>query len=405
MSFTQALSGLNAQQEKLGVVGNNIANSQTVGFKNSNVQFADVFANSRVGLGVRTSAVLQDFSQGSIESSTRNLDVAIAGEGFFRFQQTSGEIAYSRNGQLTMTADGRLINAQGAQIMGYPADEDGNVQEGGNVVPLQIPPGDLQANASSELRLSLNLNSGQPVIDADFNPNNASTYNYSTNATVFDSQGNARNLTLYFTKTAPNEWDVNGRLSGGPAGAETYDVDLGSLTFTQNGTLAQDNANNAVFSDGEFGAGNPLAELDIDLSFEGTTQFASDSTVNDTIQDGYSSGALVGITIEEDGTVMRNYSNEQSRASGQITLVTFRNPEGLRPTGDNLWAATGTSGQELLGAPGAGLRGLIQPSAIETSNVDLARELVDMIIAQRSYQANSQTISTQDELLQTIINL
>ncbi|GGW69984.1 flagellar hook protein FlgE [Vreelandella hamiltonii] len=405
MSFTQALSGLNAQQEKLGVVGNNIANSQTVGFKNSNVQFADVFANSRVGLGVRTSAVLQDFSQGNIESTTRNLDLAIAGEGFFRFQQTNGEIAYSRNGQLTMTADGRLINAQGAQIMGYPADADGNVQEGGNVIPLQIPPGDLQANATSELSLSLNLNSGQPVIDAAFNPNNANTYNYSTNATVFDSQGNARNLTLYFTKTAPNEWDVNGRLSGGPAGADTYDIDLGSLSFTQNGTLAQDNANNAVFANGEFGAGNPLAELDIDLSFEGTTQFASDSTVNDTIQDGYSSGALVGITIEEDGTVMRNYSNEQSRASGQVTLVTFRNPEGLRPDGDNLWAATASSGQELLGAPGAGLRGLIQPNAIETSNVDMARELVDMIVAQRAYQANSQTISTQDELLQTIINL
>lgn len=251
MSFTQALSGLNAQQEKLGVVGNNIANSQTVGFKNSNVQFADVFANSRVGLGVRTSAVLQDFSQGNIESTTRNLDLAIAGEGFFRFQQTNGEIAYSRNGQLTMTADGRLINAQGAQIMGYPADADGNVQEGGNVIPLQIPPGDLQANATSELSLSLNLNSGQPVIDAAFNPNNANTYNYSTNATVFDSQGNARNLTLYFTKTAPNEWDVNGRLSGGPAGADTYDIDLGSLSFTQNGTLAQDNANNAVFANGE----------------------------------------------------------------------------------------------------------------------------------------------------------
>ncbi|MDG4813628.1 flagellar basal body FlgE domain-containing protein, partial [Hydrogenovibrio sp. 3SP14C1] len=119
-----------------------------------------------------------------------------------------------------------------AQIMGYPADADGNVQEGGNVIPLQIPPGDLQANATSELSLSLNLNSGQPVIDAAFNPNNANTYNYSTNATVFDSQGNARNLTLYFTKTAPNEWDVNGRLSGGPAGADTYDIDLGSLSFT-----------------------------------------------------------------------------------------------------------------------------------------------------------------------------
>lgn len=405
MSFTQALSGLNAQQEKLGVVGNNIANSQTVGFKSSNVQFADVFANSRVGLGVRTSAVLQNFSQGNIESTNRNMDLAIAGEGFFRYQQTNGEVGYSRNGQLTMTADGRLVNAQGAQIMGYPADAEGNVQEGGNVVAMEIPPGDLPANATTELDISLNLNSGQPVIAAAFDADNANTYNYSTNATVFDSQGNARNLSVYFTKTAANEWEVNGRLSGGPADGGTYDVALGSLSFTQNGTLQADNSTNAIFNNNEFGGGNPLAALDIELSFEGTTQFASESTVNDTIQDGYTSGALVGITIEEDGTIMRNYSNEESRAAGQVTLVTFRNPEGLRPEGDNLWVATGTSGQELLGAPGAGLRGLIQPSAIETSNVDMARELVDMIVAQRAYQANSQTISTQDELLQTIINI
>ncbi|WP_249979037.1 flagellar hook protein FlgE [Vreelandella olivaria] len=405
MSFSQALSGLSAQQQKLGAIGNNIANSQTVGFKSSDVQFADVFATSRIGLGVRTSTVLQNFNQGNIESTSRNLDLAIAGEGFFRFQQTNGEIGYSRNGQLTMTADGRLVNAQSAQIMGYPADAEGNVQVGGNVVPLQIPPGDLEANASTQLNVSLNLDAGQPVITASFDANNANTYNYSTNATVFDSQGNARNLSIYFTKTASNEWDVNGRLSGGPSDGGTYDVDLGSLVFTQNGTLQADNTVPALFNTDEFGDGNPLATLDIDLSFEGSTQFASQSTVNDTTQDGYTSGALVGITIEEDGTIMRNYSNEESRAAGQVALVTFRNPEGLRPDGDNLWAATGASGQELIGAPGAGLRGLIQPSAIETSNVDMASELVDMIIAQRAYQANSQSISTQDELLQTIINL
>lgn len=405
MSFSQALSGLGAQQQKLGSIGNNIANSQTVGFKSSNVQFADVFAESRIGLGVRTSTVQQNFSQGNIESTSRGMDLAIAGDGFFRFQQTNGEIGYSRNGQLNMTADGRLVNAQGSQIMGYPADAEGNVQEGGNAVPLEVPPGDLPANATTDLNVSLNLNSGQPVIAAAFNPDNANTYNYSTNATVFDSQGNARNLTLYFTKTADNNWDVNGRLSGGPADGGVYDVDLGELVFNQNGTLQADNTGNATFAANEFGDGNPLAELDIDLSFEGSTQFANSSTVNDTIQDGYTAGALVGISIEEDGTVMRNYSNEQSRASGQITLVTFRNPEGLRPEGDNLWTATASSGQELLGAPGAGLRGLIQASAIETSNVDMARELVDMIVAQRAYQANSQTISTQDELLQTIINL
>lgn len=405
MSFSQALSGLSAQQQKLGAVGNNIANSQTVGFKSSNVQFADVYAESRIGLGVRTSTVQQNFSQGNVESTNRNMDLAIAGEGFFRFQQTNGEVGYSRNGQLTMTADGRLVNAQGAQIMGYPADAEGNVQAGGNVQGMQIPPGDLQANATTELGVSLNLDSGQPVITAAFDANNANTYNYSTNATVFDSQGNARNLSLYFTKTADNQWAVNGRMTGGPAGGGTYDLSLGGLVFNQNGTLQADNSTAAQFDDNEFGAGNPFAELNIAMSFQGSTQFANDSTVNNTVQDGYTSGALVGITIENDGTIMRNYSNEQSRAAGQIALVNFRNPEGLKPEGDNLWSATGASGQELIGAPGTGLLGMIEPSAIETSNVDMARELVDMIIAQRAYQANSQTISTQDELLQTIINL
>ncbi|MCE7520755.1 flagellar hook protein FlgE [Vreelandella titanicae] len=405
MSFSQALSGLSAQQQKLGAVGNNIANSQTVGFKSSNVQFADVYAESRIGLGVRTSRVQQDFSQSNIESTNRNMDLAISGEGFFRFQQPNGEVGYSRNGQLTMTADGRLVNAQGAQIMGYAADAEGNVQAGGNVQPMQVQPGDLQANATTELDISLNLDSGQPVITEAFDATDANTYNYSSPATVFDSQGNARNLTLYFTKTAANEWDVNGRMTGGPAGADIYDVDLGSLTFNQNGTLATDNSTDAVFNNSEFGAGNTFEELNIAMSFEGSSQFADDSVVKTTEQDGYSSGALVGITIENDGTIMRNYSNEQSRAAGQIALASFRNPEGLKPEGNNLWTTTGASGEELVGAPGAGLLGLIEPSAVETSNVDMARELVDMIVAQRAYQANSQTISTQDELLQTIINL
>ncbi|WP_447554860.1 flagellar hook protein FlgE [Vreelandella sp. EE22] len=407
MSFSQALSGLNAQREKLGAIGNNIANSQTVGFKSTSVQFADVYAQSRIGLGVRTAAVLQDFSQGNVESSSRNMDLAISGEGFFRFQQPNGNVGYSRNGQLTMTPTGDLVNAQGARIMGYPADANGNVQAGGNVQPMQVPPGDLQASATTGLAMSLNLDSGQPVIGAAFDAANANTYNYSTNATVFDSQGNARNLSLYFTKTGDNQWAVNGRLSGGPAGGGTYDRALGNLAFNQNGTLnaAATNINNAAFNDTEFGAGNPLEALNIAVDFEGSTQFANASTVNNTVQDGYTSGSLVGISIENDGTIMRNYSNEQSRAAGQITLVSFRNPEGLRPEGDNLWTATGSSGQELINVPGTGLVGLIQAGATETSNVDLAQELVNMIIAQRSYQANSQTISTQDELLQTIINL
>ncbi|MDR5875298.1 flagellar hook protein FlgE [Halomonas sp. CUBES01] len=432
MSFSQALSGLNAQQDKLGAVGNNIANSQTVGFKSSNVQFADVYAESRIGLGTRTSAVLQNFSQGNIESSNRNMDLAIAGEGFFRFQQPNGEVGYSRNGQLTMTAEGDLVNAQGAQIMGYPADDDGNIQGGGDVEALSVDAGDLAASATTELDVSLNLDAEEEVIDptpagADINAEaianglDSSQYSYSTNGTIYDSQGNARNLTMYFTKIGANDWRVDARMSGGPAGAPNYafeDVAGADFGFTTDGRLNDaftafdldlDNPTDIRDADGNAVAnsefGPTLTSQQIQVDFPDTTQFANSSTVNDLSQDGYTSGSLVGVTIEDDGSIMRNYSNEESRAAGQIALVSFRNPEGLSPDGDNLWTATGSSGQELVGAPGTGQRGLIEPGAVETSNVDMAGELVDMIVAQRAYQANSQTISTQDELLQTIINL
>lgn len=412
MSFSQALSGLNAQQQKLGAAGNNIANSQTVGFKSSNVQFADVFAESRIGLGTRVAATVQDFSQGNIESSNRNMDLAIAGEGFFRFEKPSGEIGYSRNGQLTMQPNGDLVNAQGARLMGYAADEAGNVQAGGDVEALRVASGDLEANATTELDLSLNLDSGVEALDVgDFDSTDASTYNFSTNATIFDSQGNARNLSAYFIKdaNATNQWAVRGRISGGPESAETYEgLELGTLEFNQDGTLATDNsADIEITNQGEFGNGDPFPfeNLSIEPSFDGSTQFANTSTVNDISQNGYSSGSLVGVTFQQDGTIQRNYSNEQSLAAGQVALVSFRNEEGLKPEGDNLWAETGDSGEALIGAPGTGQRGLIEPSAVETSNVQLAEQLVDTIISQRAYQANSQTISTQDELLQTIINL
>lgn len=209
-------------------------------------------------------------------------------------------------------------------------------------------------------------------------------------------------------------------MSGGPDGAGTYEGDLGTLSFDKSGrftNLTLDDANDLVtdvdgenlvsFATDEFADADGLFEpLQFGFSISNeSSQYAASSTVNDVSQNGYTSGSLVGITIEDDGTVMRNYSNEESRAAGQIAMVSFRNPEGLSPAGDNLWTATGASGQELVGAPGTGQRGLIEASAIETSNVDMASELVDMIIAQRAYQANSQTISTQDELLQTIINL
>ena len=415
MSFSQALSGLNAAKSSLGVLGNNIANSQTVGFKGAGSQFADVFANSKVGLGTRVSAVLQDFSEGNLEATNRNLDLAISGQGFYRFEQ-GGEIVYSRNGQLSMTPDGFLVNANGARIMGYGLNATGQVQTGGQPQVLNVSADEMPARATDNVATTFNLDSRMVVGEgtsevtvrndiADPDSNQSFEYHYSNNFTVYDSLGNPRNITVYYEKAGSNAWDARVVMDGYYDAANDF-----SVAFNNNGTLGAVTGANVVggvpqigFSQAQLG-GDP-APLDFGLDIAGSTQFGNTSTTSALTQNGYTSGALVGITIQGDGTIMRNYANEQSRPAGQIALAYFRNPEGLNPAGDNAWSASANSGQELVGAPGTGLLGSIESGAIETSNVDMAKQLVDMIVSQRAYQANSQTIKTQDELLQTAINL
>ncbi|MFY0989073.1 flagellar hook protein FlgE [Halomonas sp. C05BenzN] len=422
MSFSQALSGLNAAKSNLGVLGNNIANSQTVGFKGASSQFADVFANSKVGLGTRVSAVLQDFSEGNLEATNRNLDLAISGQGFYRFEQ-GGEITYSRNGQLSLTPDGFLENATGARIMGYGLNAAGQVQTGGQPQVLNVPADEMPASATTNVATTFNLDSrmvagegrSQAEVVTDMtDPDNTQqtlNYHYSNNFTVYDSLGNPRNITVYYEKAgAPNTWNAQVVMDGHYSAGNDF-----TLTFDNSGRLdlvdgadASDPANMPtlnVANDATTPLGPDPVAMAFDLNIAGSTQFGNTSTTSALTQDGYTSGALVGITIQNDGTIMRNYANEQSRPAGQIALAYFRNPEGLNASGDNAWTATNASGQELLGAPGTGVLGTVESGAIETSNVDMAKQLVDMIVSQRAYQANSQTIKTQDELLQTAINL
>ncbi|TDX30966.1 flagellar hook protein FlgE [Modicisalibacter xianhensis] len=393
MGFSQALSGLNAAATNLDVVGNNIANSQTVGFKGSSAQFADVYAGAKVGLGTRVSAVLQDFSDGTLETTNRNLDLAVSGTGFFRMVQND-QVVYSRNGQLTMTSDGYLENAQGARLTGYPA----GVGAGGQPQTLQVPSGALMATPTSEIDASLNLDASTDIVDRGtvaFDATNPDTYSYANSATVYDSLGVSHNVTMYFTKTADNQWEVKQSMDGTVDTANT-----GTMSFNANGTLASTTGN--AFS---FTPGGGAAALNYAVDFTGTTQFGNDFELSSLNQNGYSSGSLVGITIDDAGNIVGNYSNEQSQVLGTITLANFRNPEGLQPIGDNAWAETSTSGQALLGQAGGGVFGTIESGVVETSNVDLTAELVDLIIAQRNYQANSQTIKVQDEVLQSAVNL
>lgn len=390
MSFSQALSGLKAASTSLDVIGNNIANSQTVGFKGSRTLFADVYAGAQAGLGVRVTTVQQDFGTGMLESTGRNLDLAVAGEGFFRFIQND-QVVYSRNGQLIVDAEGYMVNAQGARLTGYPP----GVGSGGTPVDLRVPTEALGANATERVEAAFNLDSGSDIIAETFDATNPDTYSYANNATVYDSLGNAHNVTLYFTKTGVNGWEVRAGLGGNVVGPET-------IGFDTNGILNPgDSSLNFDFGD----LGNGSSPLDFDFEIAGTTQFGNDFEMSAVNQDGYSSGSLVGVTIDESGRIIGNYSNQRSNELGRIVLATFSNLEGLNPIGDNVWVETTASGQAMLGLATNGQFGTIESGVVENSNVDLASELVNLIIAQRNYQANSQTIKVQDDVLQTAVNL
>ena len=449
MSFTTALAGLNAQSEKLNSAGNNIANSQTVGYKSSDVLFADVFAASR-GIGVQVSDVRQNFNQGSIENTGRNLDLAIAGEGFYRLERSTGEIGYSRNGEFSITASGDIVNAQGDKLMGYGMDEGvtedtddelafpfSNVVVGGAPQALNVPADDIPAKATTEVSALLNLDattvptatSTAGLSNVEVFPNEAASgdednlenlgYHFSNNFTAYDSLGNAINVATYFERPdATNEWTVTVVTDRVVRGEFQLSFDTNGRLETTDGAITgvggTGNGNTTITGGGPDGpsavvsgipGGDVSNPLEIEFLFDGTTQYADDSLQKELSQDGFTSGALAGINVTEDGQILRSFTNGETRSAGQISLASFRNEEGLNPIGNNLWAATNASGLENLGAPGAGSFGQIQAEAVEASNVDLAAELVDTIVSQRAYQANSNTISTQDELLQTIINL
>lgn len=592
MGFSQALSGLAAQDENLKIISNNIANSQTVGFKSSKASFADVFAgaNSKVGLGTSIAAVRQDFASGDLENTGRNLDLAIAGDGFYRLEKSTGEVVFSRNGQFSQDANGFLVNANGMRLTGYGLsdvnDPFSEVIAGGAPQAIRIPGNDIPASATTAASATFNFDASINPADASLlqrasiltNPNDPDSiqevpYHFASSFTTYDSLGNERIVTTYYRKMDDNNnWQAHVALDGviedfalvaqgtgdldlqgwekaledlgiervneaaqeagftnsaefmiaaivnaadqeggeltedglkfvkqtlgfedvdnleafqAALGAD--DVDLNSLaktagldfelipdagvqeflaavaegndgdaltaissvfgtavfndeydfnevaqlgqnafriSFDNNGQLTRNNQGevNAVTMLSVDGADQPgapssaalfeFADIpggadDLEFSFDilGSTQFNNNSVQNSLTQNGYTSGTLVGIEVLDDGTVMRNYTNEQAREAGQIVLGTFANMEGLQPEGDNAWRATNESGEPVLGIAGTGMFGTIASGVLENSNVDLARELVNMIVAQRAYQANSSSIGTRDELLQTVINL
>lgn len=403
MSFQQGLSGLNASARNLDVIGNNVANANTAGFKASHAQFADVFASSLsgsgggVGIGTSVAAVVQRFQQGNITATSNPLDIAINGEGFFRLSR-NGEVSWTRNGQFQLDKDGYIVNAQGARLTGYPVGPSGQVVTS-SPADIQLSRSDIAPVATTSATVNLNLDSRKPAIAAPFDQNDPATYSHATSQTVYDSLGNAHTLTMYFTRTAANNWEVRAANDGAMIGA----APVGTLAFDTGGAIdAATTLPFAISTAVATGAATPLA---FDLDFTGSTQFGSAFGVNDLSQDGYASGRLTGFSVAADGTVQGRYSNGQTRPQGQVALGNFGNPQGLQSLGGNQWAETSVSGQPQIGAPETGTLGTLQSGAIEESNVDLTAELVQMITAQRVYQANAQTIKAQDSVLQTLVNL
>jgi flagellar hook protein FlgE len=431
MSFQTGLSGLNASSRNLDVIGNNIANANTTGMKSSRTEFSDMVASSLgsggaggAGIGVSIGAIAQQFTQGNISTTGNSLDVAINGGGFFQLTQPDGSSAYTRDGSFKLDKDGLIITNSGANLMGYPTDKTGKATSA-TIQKLSLPTSaPIGANPttliSAEFNLDARAKDATASAAAGLTAPLRSTYGTSLN--VYDTQGVASPVNMYFTKTdtVANSWDIYGGLDGVPLATDVYPI-LGTMTFDSagkitgpaavapstgfsivlpGGTIASANPNDAVSAGGTGFINQPMT---IDLTK--VTQYGSAFAISNLTQDGYTAGELTGLTIGETGVVTTRYSNGQTQSSGQITLADFRNVQGLSPIGNNAWAATYASGIPVQGSPGLGKFGGLRAGSLEESNVDLTSELVNMMTAQRAYQANAQTIKTQDQVLSTLVNL
>jgi len=403
MSFQQGLSGLNAAAKGLDAVSNNVSNAGTVGFKGAAAQFSDVFAASisgggagQVGIGVNVSAIKQSFTQGNITVTNNPLDLAINGGGFFRVNN-SGTIGYTRNGQFLVDKDGYIVNTAGSRLTGYAADVNGVIVPS-SPTDILISSADLTPNATTAGTLGLNLDSREAAFGAlpAFHHLDPTTYNSSTAMTIFDSLGNSHVMTVYFRKTGANAWNMYTGMDGAAPVTTT------AVGFNSSGAMTTGMPVTVLAG---VNPGTGAANLTVTLDLGSATQYGSTFGVNSLTQDGYTSGRLAGLSVAPDGIVQGRYSNGQTRNLGQVVLVNFANPNGLQSQGGNQWVETSASGQPLIGTPNSGSLGALQSAAIEESNIDLTGELVNMITSQRNYQANAQSIKTQDAILQTLVNL
>ncbi|MHB1099063.1 MAG: flagellar hook protein FlgE [Burkholderiales bacterium] len=484
MGFQQGLSGLNAADKDLQVIGNNVANSNTVGFKSSTAQFADVYANSlggggnsQVGIGVTVAAVSEQFAQGNISTTNNPLDLAINGQGFYRIS-AGNAISYTRDGQFKLDKNGYIVNSLGQNLTGYSAVN--GVVTPGALGNLQISSASLPPKATSTTTIGANLSSSAtaPTASGSFSPTDPTSYNFSIPETLYDSLGQTHAATFYFVNAAPNTWNVYTTLDGTSVnGTQTNSSQLSAalstaaaaataagatasqitaiqsaistaaasppvtsaalgaaasgaatspaLTSTQASTIAGavdmvPNSGSAAsmllqFNSAGSITGTASGSLTVNLTngaapltftedFSKVTQYGGSFGTNSLVQDGYTAGQLSNYSIGKDGLISGSYSNGQTQILGQVALANFTAPNELTDLGNNQYGETLASGSALIGPPGTASLGVLQSSAVEGSNVDLTAELVNLISAQRNYQANAQSIKAEDTVLQTIVS-
>ncbi len=439
MSFNTALSGLQAATVDLSVTSNNIANVSTSGFKESRAEFGDLFeispfgnAPTSVGSGVQITSVSQQFDQGNLKFTDASLDLAISGQGFFVINKdpSSREIAYTRAGQFRVDSNGNIGNSAGDFLQAFPVDTNGNVTSTSlnTTVPIQLPASTGAPQATTEVEIGVNMDASSTASDpALFDPTASNTYVHSTSTTVYDSLGSSHVMSYYFVHDLPgsatnlandpNQWAVFTYLDGAEvdvAGGATVNhfnggvavaQDVGLLNFNTDGSYASSTPatlqNTAVaLTNGA----NPLTMVH-DLGNNTTTQYSASFSVNTLDPDGFATGRLTGLDISENGLVRATFSNGIFVPLGQVALADFPNSQGLKGVGNSAWIETINSGAVITGAAGTGRFGLIQSGALESSNVDLTQQLVNLITAQRNFQANARSIETSNSVTDTIIQI
>lgn len=406
MTFHTALSGLHAAQADLNVTAHNIANANTTGFKRSRAEFGDLFpmtaygiASNAIGSGVKLERVAQQFEQGSINQTNNALDLAIAGEGFFTVSD-NGALAYTRAGAFTPNRDGFVENAMGQRLQVFPPVEGSPGQfNTAQLSDLRVQIGENSPRASTTITALTNLPaSAAPPTTTPFDATDPTSYNFTRSLTVFDSLGASHNANLFFVKdSALNTWTVHTQVDGADVGTGTpvtYGPD-GQMTSPANGQIALPLV---PLSTG-------AADLNLTIDMARSTQFGDAFTLTSLSQDGFATGRLTDIEVTAEGIVQARYTNGQSTPLGQLAMANFPSPQNLRQLGDTTWAESFAAGQVQRGTAGSPEFGSIESGALEASNVDLTDQLVNMIIAQRYFQANAQMITTQDQITQTVINM